>query len=78
MPSARAAADAVRHDALAASLVDGRFRAIREGHIETAAARGDGRGQSSGPAADHEHIGDARESGHQRLSPSEAASAKSS
>ena len=45
---------AVRHNALAASFVDGRNGTIRERDIETAAARGDGGGQSGGTAADHE------------------------
>jgi len=49
--------NAIRHDALAAGLVDGRLRTIGHGDVEAAVARGDGRGQAGRAAADDEDIG---------------------
>jgi len=49
--------NAIRHDALAAGLVDGRLRTIGHGDVEAAVARGDGRGQPRRAAADDEDIG---------------------
>ena len=47
----------IRHQALAAGLVDGRQRGIRHGHAKAAGAQRDGGGQSSRPSAHYKDVG---------------------
>jgi hypothetical protein len=44
----------IRHQAFAASLVDGRLRGVGDNYVETFEPRGDGSGQARRPAADDE------------------------
>jgi len=57
----------VRHQSLAAGLVDRRRCAIRQHHAQTVTARRDGRRQAGRSAADYEYIPRIRETAHDKF-----------